>query len=267
MMILNDANLMAAVLRLLSKNISLEWKSCLKVSKLTANNKERDYLLGINPTDLCQEFRTYCPCAYQLVTEVLLGMHDDKVLNSSFLQNRVCLLFTTLARIRNRKATGHALCMGMLARDGGLKEEFLKLFCEFCHPRTLARYDHVLAAQAEIPLECKLNEEKEFIDDVSKVINDVKNLSISHSSDESESLASKLQNLNANTPKMITTVWDNLNIRAKHRHERINDRYEDNNYDYMTSINVEERISADHLGMPSKYNKYTDWSLDKPKEL
>ena len=44
MMILNDANLMAAVLRLLSKNISLEWKSCLKVSRLTANNKERDYL-------------------------------------------------------------------------------------------------------------------------------------------------------------------------------------------------------------------------------
>ena len=258
--ILDDANLREAIMKELSKTITSEWKSCLKVSKLTADNKERDYLLGINPTDLCIEFKHLCPTAYHLVIEVLLGMKDDKVVGNQYLQNRVSLLFSIFARIKNRKATGLALFMGMLARDGGLKEERLKDFPEFCHPRTLAKYDYILAAQSEVPLECKLTEEKQFIHDVSKVMQELDNLSISRSDEETASLQLELQNLNNNAPKMLTTVWDNLNIRAKHRHERINDRYEDNNYDYMTSINVEERISADHLENNGK-------AFKRPEEL
>ena len=51
---------------------------------------------------------------------------------------------------------------------------------------------------------------------------------------------------------MLTTVWDNINIRASHRFDRITDNYDDLNYDYTTSMHMTERISANHMSNAGK---------------
>ena len=137
--LLQDSRMKDAIMKVLSQNVAAEWKTCLKVSKLTADKKQRDYLLSINPKDLCSEFKTNCPIAYEIVISVLLGMQTDQVFNNQFLQNNISLLFSVLARLKNRNATGFALFMGMIARDGGLREESLKLLPGICHPRTLGK--------------------------------------------------------------------------------------------------------------------------------
>ena len=68
--VLENRELRDAIMKAISKSVASEWKACLKISKLTADNRVRDYLLGINPRDLCLEFKTLCPTAYNLVTEV-----------------------------------------------------------------------------------------------------------------------------------------------------------------------------------------------------
>jgi len=51
---------------------------------------------------------------------------------------------------------------------------------------------------------------------------------------------------------MLTTAWDNINVRGFHRHERIDGKYGDTNFDYTTSMHFSERINADHLDHAGK---------------
>ena len=113
--LMQDSRMKDAIMKVLSQNVAAEWKTCLKVSKLTADKKQRDYLLGINPKDLCSEFKTNCPIAYEIVISLLLGMQTDQVFNNQFLQNNISLMLCVLARLKNRNATGFALFMGMIA--------------------------------------------------------------------------------------------------------------------------------------------------------
>ena len=46
---------------------------------------------------------------------------------------------------------------------------------------------------------------------------------------------------------LITTVWENINIRSGTRYERSGDTWADKNKDYMASIHIEERIDVNHL--------------------
>ena len=225
-----------------------------------SDKKERDYLLKINPHDLCLEFKTYCPEAYHLLTNVMLGMQTDMVLDSQHLKNNICLMFSILARLKNRTASGHALFTGMILRDGGLQEESLKLFPEACHPRTLAKYDHVLAAHSEAPLKVKLDEEDTFNNKLAMLMEEFQDKSREKTEEELTTLCSEIQKMNIEAPAMLTTVWDNINIRADHRFERVNDRWEDNNYDYTTSMHMKPRINANHLDNAGK-------AFKQPQEL
>ena len=48
-------------------------------------------------------------------------------------------------------------------------------------------------------------------------------------------------------PRQQQLVWDNLNLRTKARFQRQRDSYSDYNLDWMASLWIEERISANHM--------------------
>ena len=66
----------------------------------------------------------------------------------------------------------------------------------------------------------------------------------------------QLEDLIDSTPPQLQAVWDNLNLRTKHRYERVGDNYADSNLDWMASLWVKDRISANHMehrsGIPLK---------------
>ena len=101
--------------------------------------------------------------SFNIVIKVLLGIKDaEDVFKSQFLLNNICAIYSTVARILNRNATGYSLLLGVMARDGGLREESLKIFPQFCHVRTLQRYDRVLEMNSKDSLIQKLDAEKRF---------------------------------------------------------------------------------------------------------
>ena len=91
--ILNNTELKSAIMKKIGKSVTESFRSSLKNSKLTADKKQRNYLLGINPRELCLEFKTLFPEAYSLLVEVILGMPSDTVFESTKLINTVCLLY------------------------------------------------------------------------------------------------------------------------------------------------------------------------------
>ena len=148
-------------------------------------------------------------------------------------------MFSLLARLKNRKATAYALFLGMTARDGGLGEENLKQFVEFVHPSTLQKYDHILSVHSNAPLIEKIEEERLFIDELAKTMKEIENLTTTEaSSPDAQKLHEKVEDLCNNAPPMLTTTWDNLNIRGYHRHERINDKESCQNLLQITLIEV-----------------------------
>ena len=180
----------------------------------------------------------------------LLGMNcSEEVFESNFLTNNVCTMYSIIARILNRKATGFALFVGSVARDGGLREDSLKLLPQCVHPRTLQKYDHALQAHSREPLHEQLLEEKTFINNVNKLVEEMETLSIEDDDFQMKlnELDNELKSLKQNTPKMLTTGWDNLNLGGNRRHERMTDKPEDMHRDCMTSLHIKERIDVNHL--------------------
>ena len=48
-------------------------------------------------------------------------------------------------------------------------------------------------------------------------------------------------------PPQLQLVWDNLNIRTKHRFERKGDQYSSSNLDWMASLWIQDRIDSNHM--------------------
>ena len=59
---------------------------------------------------------------------------------------------------------------------------------------------------------------------------------------------------------MLATTWDNVNLRGGRRHERIDDKWEDTNKDYMTSMHFDQRVNVNHLENSGK-------AFKSPEEL
>ena len=70
-LILQDRPLKEAIFKVLGQQIKSELKTSLKKSMLIAENHkdERDYLLRIDPLQLCNELKTGCNDAFQLITQ------------------------------------------------------------------------------------------------------------------------------------------------------------------------------------------------------
>ena len=75
----------------------------------------------------------------------------------------------------------------------------------------------------------------------------LESLSGDKSSQSFEAATLDVKWLEDTVPPQLQLCWDNLNLRSKHKFERQKDNYYDNNFDWMASIWLQERVSANHM--------------------
>ena len=255
--VLNNDDLKKEILRILLLQSHQSLKTSLKNSQLCADKKDRNYLLTLTPKSLCEEFRMNASPSFLLLVQGLLGISDpEAIFENQFLQNNVCLLYSTLSKVVNRKASGYALLMTSAARDGGLREDSIKLFPSLVHPRTSQKYDkEVLSKGWDQPLAAALQSEKEHFRNLHEAIKKKSELILESASEaEIDLVGEEIDQLWDTTPPQVQKVWDNLNLRTKHRFERESDEYSKNNFDWMASMWIKDRIDVNHMdsGKPVK---------------
>jgi hypothetical protein len=225
-------------------------KASLKTSKLTSSKKDRNYLLTLTPKDLCIEFQDHSNESFQLLIQGLLGIaNQEDIFKSQFLLNNIAGIYSMVGRILNRNATGYALLLTTSARDGGLREDSLKLFSSMVHPRTSQRYDKsVLSVGWDTKLKMALKTEANHFKEQKQAEAKIEKLLLDGADDKTVGAAkSDLEDLLDTAPPQLQMVWDNLNLRTKHRFERAGDAYSDSNLDWMASMWIRDRIDANHM--------------------
>ena len=248
--ILDNEELKQEILKQIFAESHESLKTSLKRSRLTASKKDRNYLLSLTPEGLCQEFQENSFPAFRLLVHGLLGVSNQAdVFDSQFLQNNVCLLYSTISKIINRTATGYALLLTTAARDGGLREDSIKLFSILVHPRTSQKYDkEVLAVGWDVNLNEHLKTEKKHFEKQRETEDKIEKLYTEAVSMEAiEEATNDLEILLDSAPPQLQLVWDNLNLRTKHRYERTGDDYSDSNLDWMGSLWIQDRIDCNHM--------------------
>ena len=167
-------------------------------------------------------------------------------------------MFSTAAKTANRQATGYALALTTAARDGGMREDTIKLLVIMVHPRTSQKYDKkVLAKDWDSEVVSCLQQELDHFKSMEKVAirmgelrDDKTSLSLLN---EAKAQYSKLLD---DVPPQIQLVWDNINVQAKRKFKRSDDTYSDSNLDWMASMWIQDRINANHMdhcdGQPLK---------------
>ena len=163
------------------------------------------------------------------------------------LLNVVAMLFSTAAKKVNRNATAYALQLTLTARDGGMREDSVKVLgSSLCSPRTAQRYDiDVLSKDWNFNSKQALLQEALHFSELHEMEQILEK--IDPSSEDYDNIAEKVKMLKQTIPYQIEIVWDNINFRRKHRFERKDDCYEDYNVDWVASLLVQERISANHM--------------------
>ena len=82
------------IIEKLSERTKSSMRKGLKNSKLIDKYKNRDYLLDINPLDLCVEFQQHQQGTFNVVCQVLLGLNNiGSVFESQYLLNSVCTIY------------------------------------------------------------------------------------------------------------------------------------------------------------------------------
>ena len=261
--ILDSDDLKEEITKLILAKSHDELKMSLKDSVLTADKKDRKYLLSLSPETLCNEMKESAPQAYKLLTLGMFGIADqDVVLDNQHLMNNVCMIYSTVAKTVNRKASGYGLLLSAMARDGGLREDSLKIFSNFCHPRTVQKYDwEVLAKGWETELQDALEQESARFQELRIAENEAAQLRSGATSSQLEVAVAAVQLLRSELPNQVQLVWDNINLRMKHKFERQKDQSHDSIYDWMASLWIKERISANHM------EHTPGLALKKPSEL
>ena len=140
--ILENEEIRAELARLIFAESHKSLKASLKKSQLTSN-KDRKYLLSLTPRGLCEEFHEFAKPAFLLLVHGLLGVSQpEDIFESQHLLNISSLIYSTVSKTINQKASGYALLLTTAARDGGLREDSLRLFSSvMVHPRTSQKFD------------------------------------------------------------------------------------------------------------------------------
>ena len=246
--ILDHADLKEEILKVLYKESHHSIKDNLKKSRLCANKNDRRFLLSLSPKTLCQEFQQNSPRAFFHLVQGILGISDpESVFENQFLLNNICLVYSTLSKVINRKAVSYALLLTTAARDGGMREDSIKLFPMLVHPRTSQKYDKdTLAKDWDKPLTETLQAERAHFEAINEALK--KKADLEEVSDaDFEEITTTINKLLETVPKQVQCVWDNLNLRTKHRFQRQEDDYSQNNFDWMASLFIKDRIDASHM--------------------
>ena len=138
--ILSNSDLRNTLRDMLLSDARSEFKNSLTSSIMNQSNKDKDYLFHLTPTYLCNELKENAPRMFHIIC-CLLGIDEDSIDTDSNIRNLVAMLDSLIARHLNRKASGYAQVLTSMARDGGLREDSIKLFVIFSHPRTLQKFD------------------------------------------------------------------------------------------------------------------------------
>ena len=249
--VLENEDVRDEITKLIFSRSHASMKESLKHTKLAANKRDRQYLLTLTPKSLCEEFRDLCNPAFELLVRGLLGLSDpEDIFTSPHLLNTVSLLYSTVAKTINRQASGYALLLGTAARDGGLREDTLRIFSScLVHPRTSQKYDKtVLSVGWNTQLMESLKAERSHFDEQREVEAKIEELLQQSATTEAVEVArDDLEVLLDTTPPQVQLVWDNLNLRSDHRFHRVGDAYSDSNLDWMASMWIKDRISANHM--------------------
>ena len=249
--ILENEEIKSELAKLIFSEAHKSLKTSLKRSQLTTNKQDRKYLLSLTPRGLCEEFREIANPAFLLLVRGLLGVSEpEDIFESQYLLNVSSLIYSTVSKTINNKASGYALLLTTAARDGGLREDSLRLFSSILvHPRTSQKYDKsVLSAGWNTKMVECLKKEKDHFDEQLKAAANIEKLLHDDASAEAIAAAKdNLENLLDTAPAQTQLVWDNLNLRMKHRFERSGDDYSKSNLDWMGSLWVKDRINANHM--------------------
>ena len=98
-------------------------------------------------------------------------------MESEYLMNTVALLYSVAAKLANRQATGYAILQTTAARDGGMREDTIKLMCNMVHPRTSQKYDKkTLAKDWNLDVQNCMENELAHFEAIKKVANRIKTL-------------------------------------------------------------------------------------------
>ena len=159
--------------------------------------------------------------------------------------NNVALVYSNVAKLMNRRATGYAYLLTTAARDGGMREDSIKIFPMFVHPRSSQVYDRkVLAKDWDCELKECLEEEKRHFGKLmklDKMIASVEDVEVKNRAmEEREKLLDE-------APGLLHQVWDNLNYHTGHRVHRVEDDCKTSNLDGMASLLIKDRIGANHM--------------------
>ena len=248
--ILENEEIRNEVTKLIFSESNKTLKKSLKKSKLVSDRTDRRFLLTLTPKMLYDEFHDNSSISFQLLTQGLLGItNQEDIFASQFLLNNIALLYSTIGKIQDRRAIGYALLLTTMARDGGLREDSLKLFSSMVHPRTSQKYDKsVLATGWDSKLQASLKEETDHFIDQKEAEHNLEQLLQSEAPPEAvEAAENELEVLRDNSPPQMQMVWDNINLRTGHRFARVGDSYSDSNLDWMASLWVKDRIDANHM--------------------
>ena len=250
--ILKHDGLKDKLMDILLEDANYKLRKSLRKSVLTSSQKKRSrkHFLSLTPKLLCQELETAAPESFRLIVSGLLGIKNyedfyDSSSNTEYI-NVVAMVISTIAKTINRKATAYALLLTTVARDGGMREDSMKIFCNLVSPRTAQRYDtDVLSKGWDSDVKKELLMEALHFAELLEAETELKALDLNSS--ERESVLKKVQSLRATIPPQIQIVWDNLNLRTKHRYERKTDCYAEYNFDWMACLLIKERMSANHM--------------------
>ena len=249
--ILENEEIKSELARLIFAESHKSLKASLKKSKLSSHKQDRQYLLSLTPRGLCDEFHESAKPAFLLLVHGLLGVSQpEDIFESQHLLNISSLIYSTVSKTINQRASGYALLLTTAARDGGLREDSLRLFSSIMvHPRTSQKFDKsVLAAGWDTKMvECLKEEESHFEEQVKAAARIEKLLQDDAPAEVVEAAKDNFENLLDTAPPQTQLVWDNLNLRTKSRFERAGDDYSDSNLDWMASLWVKDRINANHM--------------------
>ena len=124
--------------------VHLQLKNSLKKSIQTSRTKKkrRDYLLSLSPLILCKELCDTAPDTFNIIIK-LLGIADtNEVFEQQHITNLVAILYAAISKHINREASGFCLFLTTILRDGGLREDSMRILNYIlCDPRTAQRYD------------------------------------------------------------------------------------------------------------------------------
>ena len=248
--VLENEDIKDEIVKLIFSRSHKSMKQSLKKSKLAAKNRNRRYLLSLTPKTLCEEFRELCYPAFELLIRGLLGLADpEDIFTSPHLLNTVSLLYSTVGKTINRQASGYAMLLTGAARDGGLREDTIRIFSCLVHPRTSQKYDKsVLSIGWNDKLMESLQEEGSHFEEQRRVETKIEELLQASAPTEAVEVArDDLEKLLDTAPPQVQLVWDNLNLRTDHRFQRVGDTYSDSNLDWMASMWIKDRICANHM--------------------